>query len=158
MTNVSGVTGAAPIWLAVMNYLNINSPDDPPKTPDSIVRAASAPGTTELFLASTEANGTALKPAAAMRPRIAYPRDGEILSLDPDIPPDRQRVRFEAAPDNKTYRWSLIDERNVKHDGRHWWHPQAGKFTLVLQDSNGMQLDAIKFEVRGAANSSKTRP
>lgn len=155
MANVSGVTGAAPIWLAVMNYLNANSPDAPPKMPASVVRAASSPGSTELFLAGTEANGAVLKPAMALHPRIAYPRDGEILSLDPDIPPDRQRVRFAAQPENRTYRWLLIDERDVKNDARRWWHPRAGKFTLALQDLNGKQLDAIKFEVRGAEGSSR---
>lgn len=155
MTHVSGVTGAAPIWLAVMNYLNANWPDALPKMPAGVVRAASSPGSTELFLAGTEANGTALKPATALRPRIAYPRDGEILSLDPDIPPDRQRVRFEAAPENKTYRWSLIDEKSVNNERVNWWQPRPGKFTLALRDSKGKQLDAIKFEVRGAGGSSR---
>ncbi len=44
MTNVSGVTGAAPIWLAVMNYLNVNSLHAPPKMPADVVRAGSAAG------------------------------------------------------------------------------------------------------------------
>jgi penicillin-binding protein 1C len=153
MTNVSGVTGAAPIWLAVMNYLNANAPDASPAMPENVLRAAAAPGTTELFLAGTEANATALKPTAELRAHIAYPRDGEILSLDPDIPPDRQRVRFESVPENKTYRWSLIDEKSVTNDKINWWRPRTGKFTLALQDAKGEQLDAIKFEVRGVEDS-----
>ncbi len=152
MTNVSGVTGAAPVWLAVMNYLNANSPDASPTMPENVLRAAAAPGTTELFLAGTEANATALKPTAELRAHIAYPRNGEILSLDPDIPPDRQRVRFEAVPENKTYRWSLVDEKNVNNDRTNWWQPRSGKYTLALEDAKGKRLDAIKFEVRGAAN------
>ena len=153
MTHVSGVTGAAPIWLAVMNYLNANSPDLPPKLPASVVRATSAPGATELFLSGTETSGATLKPAAASRPRIAYPRDGEILSLDPDIPPASQRVRFEAAPENKTLRWSLTEAKGGNAISASWWQPQPGNFTLALIDANGKQLDTIKFEVRGAANS-----
>ena len=153
MTHVSGVTGAAPIWLAVMNYLNANSPDLPPKLPASVVRATSAPGATELFLSGTETSGATLKPAAASRPRIAYPRDGEILSLDPDIPPASQRVRFEAAPENKTLRWSLTEAKGGNAISASWWQPQPGKFTLALIDANGKQLDTIKFEVRGAASS-----
>ena len=153
MTHVSGVTGAAPIWLAVMNYLNANSPDLPPKLPANVMRAASAPGATELFLSGTETSGATLKPAAASRPRIAYPRDGEILSLDPDIPPASQRVRFEAAPENKTLRWSLTEAKGGNAISASWWQPQPGKFTLALIDANGKQLDTIKFEVRGAASS-----
>ncbi len=153
MTHVSGVTGAAPIWLAVMNYLNANSPDAPPKLPANVMRAASAPGATELFLSGTETSGATLKPAAASRPRIAYPRDGEILSLDPDIPPASQRVRFEAAPENKTLRWSLTEAKGGNAISASWWQPQPGNFTLALIDANGKQLDTIKFEVRGAANS-----
>ena len=153
MTNVSGVTGAAPIWRAVMNYLNANSPDAPPKLPANVMRAASAPGATELFLSGTETSGATLKPAAASRPRIAYPRDGEILSLDPDIPPASQRVRFEAAPENKTLRWSLTEAKGGNAISASWWQPQPGNFTLALIDANGKQLDTIKFEVRGAAHS-----
>ena len=153
MTHVSGVTGAAPIWLAVMNYLNANSPDLPPKLPANVMRAASAPGATELFLSGTETSGATLKPAAASRPQIAYPRDGEILSLDPDIPPASQRVRFEAAPENKTLRWSLTEAKGGNAISASWWQPQPGKFTLALIDANGKQLDTIKFEVRGAASS-----
>ena len=153
MTNVSGVTGAAPIWRAVMNYLNANSPDAPPKLPANVMRAASAPGATELFLSGTETSGATLKPAAASRPRIAYPRDGEILSLDPDIPPASQRVRFEAAPENKTLRWSLTKAKGGNAISASWWQPQPGNFTLALIDANGKQLDTIKFEVRGAASS-----
>ncbi len=154
MTNVSGVTGAAPIWLAVMNYLNADSPLIERVMPNNLLRAADPldQSQTELFLIGTETSGTTLKAAAASRPRIVYPRDGEILSLDPDIPPASQRVRFEAAPENETQRWSLLGTKSGVSISSNWWKPQAGKFTLALLDENGNQLDAIKFEVRGAAS------
>jgi penicillin-binding protein 1C len=153
MTNVSGITGAAPIWLALMNYLNAHSADQPPQSPANVLRIASVPGATELFLPGTETSGATLKPAAASRPHIAYPRDGEILSLDPDIPPASQRVRFAAAPENKTLRWSLTEAKGDHAISASWWQPQPGNFTLALIDANGKQIDAIKFEVRGAENS-----
>ena len=151
MTNVSGVTGAAPIWLALMNYLNTNSKQDAHPLPKNVVRAAvNDSAQTELFLTGTETSGSALKPTATQQARIAYPRDGEILSLDPDIPAANQRVRFEAAPGNATHRWSLIDTKTGVATKLSWWPPQPGKFTLALLDSNGIQLDVIHFEVRGA--------
>ncbi len=148
MTDVSGVSGAAPTWLALMNYLNANSADQPTPLPANVVRVTS--GTKELFLVGTETAGTILKPTAALRPRIAYPRDGEILAFDPDIPPDRQRVRFEAAPERKTQRWSLTEAKGAAAISASWWQPQPGKFTLALVDANGKHLDSITFEVRGA--------
>ena len=160
MTNVSGVTGAAPIWLALMNYLNANSPEIERAMPSNVARIADPldPSQSELFLAGTEASGATLKPAAQRRGHIAYPRDGEILSLDPDIPPASQRVRFEAEPENKSYRWSLSEAKNNAAISASWWQPTPGKFTLALLDANGKQLDAIQFEVRGTTNNSESVP
>ena len=155
MTNVSGVTGAAPIWLALMNYLNANSSEIERAMPKNLVRVSDPldPSQTEIFVTGTETSGATLKPAAARQPRIAYPRDGEILSIDPDIPAASQRVRFEVEPENKTLRWSLTEAKGGAAISASWWQPQPGKFTLVLLDANGKQLDAIKFEVRGAHGS-----
>ena len=154
MTNVSGVTGAAPIWLAVMNYLNANISETARALPKNVVRVGDSTQS-ELFLAGTETNGATLKPAATSRAQIVYPRDGEILSLDPDIPAENQRVRFEASPENKKHSWSLINAKGGAAISKSWWQPQPGKFTLALLDASGKQLDAIRFEVRGAANASK---
>ncbi len=157
MTNVSGVTGAAPIWLTLMNYLNGHSNEDPRPMPKNVVRAAvNDSAQTELFLTGTETSGSALKPTATQQTRIAYPRDGEILSLDPDIPVGNQRVRFAAEPENKTLRWSLIDTKTGVATKVSWWRPTPGKFTLALLDSNGTQLDAIHFEVRGTPAAHQT--
>ncbi len=154
MANVSGVTGAAPIWLALMNYLHGNWSEIDRAMPGNVVRSADPldASQSELFLAGTEASGATLKPSAASRARIAYPRDGEILSLDPDIPTSNQRVRFEAAPDNKIHRWVLQDAKNNITKNLVWWNPQTGKFKLTLVDADGKTLDAIQFEVRGSAN------
>ena len=154
MTNVSGVTGAAPIWLSVMDYLNANSPEVERAMPKNLVRAADPldASQTEIFVTDTETSGATLKPTAASRAHIAYPRDGEILSLDPDIPVANQRVRFEAAPENKNLRWSLTEAKSGAAISANWWQPQPGKFTLALLDASGKQLDAIRFEVRGATS------
>jgi penicillin-binding protein 1C len=156
MTNVSGVTGAAPIWLALMNYLNANSPEIERAMPKNLVRVSDPldPSQTEIFVTGTETSGATLKPAAARQPRIAYPRDGEILSIDPDIPAASQRVRFEVEPENNTLRWSLTEAKGGAAISANWWQPQPGKFTLALLDANGKQIDAIRFEVRGTASSS----
>ncbi len=155
MTNVSGVTGAAPIWLALMDYLHANSPEPARAMPKNVLRAEVSQSTQgELFLTGTETSGTTLKPAATRQARIAYPRDGEILSLDSDIPDSNQRVRFEAEPENKNYRWVLEDAKNSVTKNGFWWSPQAGKFKLTLVDETGKELDSIRFEVRGQTNKS----
>ena len=151
MTNVSGVTGAAPIWLAVMDFLNGNISEIARPLPSNVVRIVDA-AKTELFLAGTESSGATLKPAATRRPHIVYPRDGEILSLDPDIPAQNQRVRFEAEPADNGHHWVLADDKSNITKNLVWWNPQTGKYKLTLLNANGKAIDEIKFEVRGSAN------
>ena len=152
MKDVSGVTGAAPIWLAVMNYLNGDAAETERPMPGNVVRASVRSNETsreELFLSGTESGVTQLKPAQAQKLRIVYPRDGEILSLDPDIPSANQRVIFVAEPPGKNLRWRLVN-KNVQQqvmNGR--WQPQAGRYRLALANALGEVLDEVGFEVRG---------
>lgn len=58
---------------------------------------------------------------------------GTIIALDPDIPPNRQRVRFAA-----------------EGPGTQWF-PCPGRHVAQLVDMHGMVLDEIRQKVRGAA-------
>jgi len=55
MRDVSGISGAAPVWREVMAWLHRATPSDPPAAPPGIVRAAvPRAGEAEWFLAGTE--------------------------------------------------------------------------------------------------------
>lgn len=85
--------------------------------------------------------------APAASNRIMAPADGTILALDPDIPPQNQRVEFTAAASGA--RWQL-DGRVIGRGARLQWFPLPGRHRLQLVDARGNALDGIALEVRGA--------
>jgi penicillin-binding protein 1C len=158
MWNVSGVSGAAPVWLEIMNLLHRDVGSAPPKRPAGVVaaRAAFPSGgegeRNELFLAGTEpapGQTCSRQMEALLIPRIAYPPEGTIIVIDPDIPGENQLVFFEA--DNGTaggYRWLLNDELLAEGDEGRRWRPRPGRHRLALIDGGGRTLDAVSFQVR----------
>ncbi|CAB5696811.1 Penicillin-binding protein 4 precursor [Delftia tsuruhatensis] len=193
MHSVSGTSGAAPVWAAVMGFLHARTPSRAPKAPDGVLQQAvrfgpdasglpleSARG--EWFVAGTQQNlfamaGSGLPVAsssgrgtsAASPVRIARPANGTILALDPDIPPDRQRVQLSARPagtaamqewQDASLRWRMVSaappgaaEPAPKEIGRGAaaaWMPWPGRHRLELVDAKGQVLDSVQVEVRGA--------
>ena len=158
MWNVSGISGAAPVWLEVMNYLHRNGGSTPPPRPDGVVAARTTIGAggegerTELFLAGTApAPVAAAAPAAdAWRiPRIAYPPEGTVIVLDPDIPQENQLVFFEAQNGGTELRWSLNGAQLPPGEEGRRWIPRPGRYELTLADAGGKVLDRVSFVVRG---------
>lgn len=175
MWDVSGTTGAAPIWAAVMNYLHKTRPSRAPQAPSGVVQTAvqfdagaAAPteaARTEWFLQGTQqsyfainsiANGEmntrarGLKPsnlALDRPPRITAPATGTIIALDPDIPPNRQRVSFTA--DGSGLRW-LMDGKVFARGASAQWLPWPGRHVVQIASERGEVLDEIRLEVRGA--------
>jgi penicillin-binding protein 1C len=152
MWNVSGVTGAAPVWVEVMNYLHRDLASGPPAAPAGVTRrrvrmADSGRPWDEWFMAGTETDRIMpVSPAAGCR--IAYPADGTVIALDPDIPPEEQKVFFEARPASPGLRW-LLNGREVGRAGRlQLWAPQRGAYRLALVDGADRTLDTITFVVR----------
>jgi penicillin-binding protein 1C len=166
MRDVSGVTGAAPIWLELVNFLHRDSPSQAPPAPQALVRLPVSfdrdlePAREELFLAGTELARVAAKPVETTRVTIAYPGNGTIIALDPDIPGEVQRVRFAMRPALEGYRWRLNGEALDTEARATFWRPVAGANTLVLLDRAGNEVDRVRFEVRGvmAASGGATSP
>ena len=158
MWNVSGISGAAPVWLEVMNYLHRNTRSTPPPRPDGVVlaRAAAHAGSeaeqSELYLAGTEPAPMTMastKHDAWLIPRIAYPPAGTIIVLDPDIPEENQRVFFEVENAMRSdFRWKLNNELLPPGDAGRRWAPRPGRYELILTDTAGTRHDSVSFEVR----------
>lgn len=160
MHDVSGLTGAAPVWRELVNLLESDAAVGPPSAPDGLVRAATsfAHGAetprAEWFLRGTEpaAGGTSL---AAPRPRIASPQQGTIVAIDPDIPRDLQRLALEAhgvGHGGPAARWRLDDADLGVANGIRLWDLVPGRHRLVLVADDGRVLDEVAFEVRGGAH------
>lgn len=154
MWDVSGITGAAPVWLEIMNYLHHSSPSAPPKAPVGVVKkqvefqAGIEQNRDEWFLNGTEPVETAITDHMDELPRITYPADGTTFALDPDIPDGQQAIFFEASPPLK-FVWMLNGERIGNSDTTVSWTPIYGHYTLSLVDEQDKVIDFVMFEVRG---------
>ncbi|MDO9259904.1 MAG: penicillin-binding protein 1C [Polaromonas sp.] len=178
MWDVSGTSGAAPVWAALMNYLHQTEPSRAPPAPAGVVQQrvtfADATGRpveaarSEWFLRGTEQalfamdSGAAgayreraggqkgLKnsgSAASVAARITAPANGTIVALDPDIPPNRQRLGF--AAEGHQLRWRM-DGKEFARGAQAQWLPWPGRHVVQLVDNSNQVVDEIRLEVRGA--------
>jgi penicillin-binding protein 1C len=203
MWDVSGTSGAAPVWAAVMQYLHPQGDGParpgtahggslqagasgataiPPKgTVKLTIRYAQAQeaGREEWFVEGTEQpvvsqDATYLVAATAIfhwatgqkglrnqvadtsAAKIVQPAPGSIVALDPDIPPQRQRLHLQATLQNnpqsntQAVRW-LLDGKPLAQGAQAQWLPWPGKHVITLVDLQGKALDEVRIEVRGAA-------
>ena len=156
MHDVSGVTGAAPIWREVMDFLHEGNAPARPAPPSGLVRQRVSyeggiePERDEWFLAGTETAtdrpGDTPLPAA---PRIESPANGAIYAIDPDIPRERQRITLTARGAQQDAWFVLDDGRRARADAPFLWLPQPGRREVALLDAAGKELDRVRFEVRG---------
>lgn len=181
MRDVSGVSGAGPIWRTVFDYLHTREGGAAarPAPPRGVVRSAVhyqppvEPARDEWFLNGTVLTQVRLSSLHAGAPdadsvdaatalasaRIAEPVDGTLFALDPDIPPANQRLSFDVsgvdARTRRQLRWRL-DGQPLPGGVPLRWLPWPGRHRLSLTDGRGRMLDEVGFEVRGAF--AKARP
>ncbi|MBI5622944.1 MAG: penicillin-binding protein 1C [Elusimicrobia bacterium] len=152
MWNVSGVSGAAPVWQEVMSALHDRVPSRQARPAAGLERRMVRPlASTELrqewFLAGTEPASEDVEEALS-RPRILSPVSGTIVALDPDIPLGHEDVAFRALS-GRGLKWRL-DHADVAEAGEDFsWPPSKGHHILELADSSGRVLDRSEFTVRG---------
>ncbi|RMF89968.1 MAG: penicillin-binding protein 1C, partial [Nitrospinota bacterium] len=153
MWNVSGMTGAAPVWVTLMQWLHRNRPSSPPAPPDGLIRQEVLfpqlhSRRTEWFLAGT-APATVQQPAPLPIPRIRYPVSGMTFAIDPDIPRDQQRIFFTVQAGNTGLRWVLDEQDLGSATSPFPWSPRPGKHRLSLVDAGNRLVDTVHFTVKG---------
>ena len=161
MWNVSGITGAAPIWLEVMNYLHRSTPSKSPQPSEGVISKKIAfqnriePERDEWFILGTEPIGLIAGETLFSlhsfhkKPRITYPIDGTIIALDPDVPETHQMLFFEAEGVSNNFEWLLNKEKICDSIMAISWRPQKGKYILSLVDKQKGIIDSVTFEVKG---------
>ena len=152
MWNISGMSGAAPLWHDIMTYLHANgsspAPNPPPGVgPRSISRYAGGRGEEEWFIRGTEPISVEAGPQITTRPRILYPPENLIVAIDPDIPKARQKMVFEASAEGREVQWVLNGETIGRGDTI-MWSPAGGSHILALVDEQAAVLDEVRFIVR----------
>lgn len=165
MWDVSGVTGAAPVWRTVMDELYRQAPGATSlsSSPSSIAppsgvtrrlvqfRPSLEPPRQEWFIAGTEQSAVTLAAArGSARTQIASPLDGTVFALDPDIPPQAQTLRMSAVPGTPaSWSWRL-DGKTLGPAKDIRWSMRPGSHRLELRDQTGKVTESVRFEVRGA--------
>ncbi|MYN38997.1 penicillin-binding protein 1C [Duganella sp. FT109W] len=155
MWDVSGVSGAAPVWRDVMDYLHRGQGSRAPKPPAGVVRQQIAyqpaleAARNEWFIAGTESPVIALVQDLHRAPKILYPGEAAIIALDPDIPDAIQRVFFQAQG-GQDLSWQLDGEPLGQAASSYSWRPTPGQHQLALVDANAKPIATTRFQVRGA--------
>lgn len=156
MWDVSGITGAAPVWHAIMDRLHANVRSQAPTPPAGLKPTRISyeqniePARSEWFLPRTAQKRIRLAQNSARDPgvpRINQPLNGALYALDPDIPPANQRIIFTCDTPNAIWR---IDGKHLGKGARINWPIWPGPHKLELLDSTGKVVDSVRFEVRGA--------
>ncbi len=162
MHNVTGITGAGPIWADVMEAaatkLGAGRPATPPATLlKRHIQFVSSDGHVEAsrdewFVRGTEPASTliAARNASGAGARIVMPTDGTIIALDPDIPAANQRVQLKSGDVARARCWTVNDDRLGCSDAPVAWSPTAGNAVIKLTDADGKELDRVSVIVRGA--------
>ena len=155
MQDVSGISGAAPVWAAVMKQLEggqVRPDGAAPVASLSLVRqkvrfrGLKESAREEWFIRGTALETVEYVPQSVTR--IEYPVTGTIIAVDPDIPWSRQQVRFRAESGVAGLSWWL-DGLRLGPIRDHDWSPMPGSHRLELRDAQGLVHDAVGFTVRG---------
>lgn len=125
MWNVSGLSGAAPVWRSLMLALH------PGKSGSPVAYVPSAAPLSRKAIS-----------------RFRYPAAGMLVGLDPDIPRDLQKLPIEIENPQAGHR-VLMDRRPLGPSGAETlWTIAKGKHRLELRSARDELIDEIHFEVR----------
>jgi penicillin-binding protein 1C len=155
MLDVSGVTGAAPAWAEIMQWLHEDQPSRPPHPPRGVVAEsiefvpAVEPARRGWFLTGTELTRVEVLARGPATARIASPANGTTIALDPDIPPANQVVILEGRGADATLALYLDGRRVGSADRPRRWRPLPGDHRVELRTADGRVRDSAVFTVRG---------
>jgi penicillin-binding protein 1C len=167
MHNVTGITGAGPIWADVMEAATAKfGSGRAAPAPTSLIRrqvrfvagdGSIEAGRDEWFLRGTEpASGMiAAREASGAGARIMTPTDGTIIALDPDIPSANQRVLLQSGDAAQAGCWAVNDEVLGCSPSPLRWAPHAGDVVVRLLDASGRERDRATLTVRGSISSAE---
>ncbi|HET9240564.1 MAG TPA: penicillin-binding protein 1C [Oligoflexus sp.] len=152
MWNVTGISGAAPVWRDVMNALHAEEASVEPAAPAGLVLAkfwdANGKLREDWFLEGTAPDQQKLADRRWSL-KIQHPLDGTLIAFDPDIPETQQALFFEASARLPPGAYWVLDGEKQSQDRVRLSELANGTHRLEIQNREGRRLDAASFEVRG---------
>jgi penicillin-binding protein 1C len=155
MQNVSGVSGAAPVWMEIMNFLHSKVVSTPPRRPPGITVAAVTfdeesigPQRQEFFMTGTEPVSAVRRDTRYRRTSIVYPSNDTLIAIDPDIPDDLQLVPLRFEGESRRYEWIIDGEKTGVSNQLLLWKPRLGTHEVSIVDGSNKVIDSVSFAVR----------
>ena len=180
MWDVSGTTGAAPIWASVMAHLHQRQPSRSPKAPAGVLQvpvrfdATDAPprgaapleaARLEWFIQGTQQASFAINSRATeARHSVLRSRSGTVTTPKPSgritAPTTGTIIALDPDIPPKHQRVSfsaeganlrwLMDGKPFANGSSAQWLPWPGRHVVQIADTKGRVLDEVRLEVRGA--------
>ena len=153
MDDVTGVSGAAPVWAELMEALHRDAAVAPPVAPRRVSRThvayspAHEAARDEWFVTGTEGAVIEAVGAAQAMARIASPAHATVIALDPDIPARAQRVPLRARGRLEGLTFELDGTSLGAAQRPVLWSPAPGAHRLALVDDAGRTVDHVRFTV-----------
>jgi len=149
MRDVSGVSGAGPIWREVMEELHYETPSKKPLPPQGVVYSKLKNSYYESGMELIEDEVNSFRNHNQSIPfKIESPTDSAIFAYDYDIPKSQQRILFRLNKYDQNLIWVLNGKRLENARDALLWNVEKGIFILELIDKNEKTIDKINFEVR----------
>jgi penicillin-binding protein 1C len=154
MHDVSGVTGAAPVWQDIMLALHQNQSSFPPAPPAGVKSMTTRfssnvePSRNEWFMSNVVLPEVAATTARGDIVHIESPSNGVIIAVDPDIPAANQRMPIIVRGATTDMIIKLDDKVLGSATRQLLWSPRPGAYHLSVEDSQHQVIDRVLFTVR----------
>lgn len=141
MLDVSGITGAAPVWRETMDLLH-ESLGSKLQSPSEAIWTEENKSNEE----KSSSNPNEIEKTKSFR--ILTPVSGSIFAVDPDIPSGRQKILFTISSYDVSYSYYLNDTFLANAGSPYLWEPKKGEYRLEIKDKEERVVSLSFFEVR----------
>lgn len=141
MLDVSGITGAAPVWRETMDLLHESLGSKLKPLEKGAFKDEEVPN-----LEVETSNQNSFEKTKSFR--ILTPVSGSIFALDPDIPNGRQKILFTISSYDVSYSYHLNDLFLARASEPYLWEPKKGEYRLEIKDKDNKVVSFSLFEVR----------
>jgi len=140
MHNVSGITGAAPIFSHLVSYLHRDNPSKSPDITEGVIEVNE-----DYYLKGTEPVKRHFPETKhAQIQKILFPQNGAQFAFDPEIPERNQQIQFKST---RPGIWKL----NGKRTDGDFFPGTKGKYVLDLFEDQQIK-DSVTFFVKAGKN------